>query len=222
MDQDGTCQFASVLNVARRANVNVEEATAALKVLESPDPHSSDSDNDGRRIERVPGGWIVLNATKYRAIVSASESRRLAKERAQRYRDKRKKNVTKRDETAERNAPVTQSEAEAEADAVSLKGTTLEERDESRPSSVPGWTTRLRVRFHERIRPKALAKVVRRDRSNKPKRETRLNTINTAVAATYLSPTSTQRYAVRPASIPQEIRACRAAICDILRVAVSR
>jgi hypothetical protein len=117
MDQDGMCQFASVLNVARRANVNVEEATAALKVLESPDPHSSDPDNDGRRIERVPGGWIVLNATKYRAIVSANESRRLAKERAQRYRDKKKKGVTKRDETAERNAPITQSEAEAEAEA---------------------------------------------------------------------------------------------------------
>lgn len=114
MDQDGMCQLASVVNLAHRAFVTVEEATAALKVLESPDPHSSDPDNDGRRVERVPGGWIVLNATKYRAIVSANESRRLAKERAQRYRDK-KKNVTKRDETAERHAPITQSEAEAEA-----------------------------------------------------------------------------------------------------------
>jgi hypothetical protein len=123
MDQDGMCQFASVVNLARRAIVTTEEATAALKVLESPDPHSSDPDNDGRRVERVPGGWIVLNAPKYRAIVSANESRRLAKERAQRYRDKKKKNVTKRDETAERNAPITQSEGDT--NAVSLKGTTM-------------------------------------------------------------------------------------------------
>jgi hypothetical protein len=89
MDEDGMCQFASVVNLARRAIVTTEEAGAALKVLESPDPHSSDPENDGRRIERVPGGWIVLNAVKYKSIVSGSESRRLARERAQRYRDKK-------------------------------------------------------------------------------------------------------------------------------------
>jgi hypothetical protein len=128
MDQDGMCHFASVANLARRANVSTEEATAAVNVLEGPDPHSSDPDNDGRRIERVPGGWIVLNSRKYRAIVSANESRRLTAERSKRYRDRKKNNVTsvtKRDEVAERHAAVTQAEAEAEA--VFLKGTTLED-----------------------------------------------------------------------------------------------
>jgi hypothetical protein len=124
MDQDGMCQFASVVNLARRANVSTEEATDAVKVLEAPDVHSADPDNEGRRIERVPGGWIVLNSKKYRALVSANESRMRAAERAQRFRDKKKKNnvtsVTKRDETVERNAPITQ--AEAEANACSLKG----------------------------------------------------------------------------------------------------
>jgi hypothetical protein len=118
MDQDGMCQFASVANLARRANVSTEEATVAVKLLEGPDPHSSDPDNDGRRIERVPGGWIVLNSRKYRAIVSANESRRLTAERSKRYRDRKKNgvtSVTRRDETAERHAPITQAEAEAEA-----------------------------------------------------------------------------------------------------------
>jgi hypothetical protein len=90
MDEDGMCQFASSVNVARRAGVTAEQAVAALKLLEGPDPHSSDRDNEGRRIERVPGGWIVLNAPKYRAIVTRNEIKRLSRERSQRYRDKKK------------------------------------------------------------------------------------------------------------------------------------
>jgi hypothetical protein len=99
MDEDGMCQFASVVNLARRAIVTTEEARQAVSILEAPDLDSSDPDNEGRRLERVPGGWIVLNATKYKEIVSGSESRRLARERAQKYRDKKKAGITpKRDE----------------------------------------------------------------------------------------------------------------------------
>jgi hypothetical protein len=119
MDENGMCAYASGLNLARRANVSAEEAAAAVKVLESPDPHSSDPENEGRRIERVPGGWIVLNAAKYRATVTRKESQRLGAERAQRWRDKKKKeknvtSVTKRDEVVERHATVTQSEADTD------------------------------------------------------------------------------------------------------------
>lgn len=157
MDETGMCQYASGLNLARRANVTTEEAAAAVKVLEAPDPHSSDPDHEGRRIERTRGGWIVLNAPKYRALVTRKESMRLAAERQQRYRDRKKKsvtNVTKRDEGVERNATVTQSEAEAEAEAVFFKREQLTwKRDGCRgkdePSSVPGWTTRLWLRLHK-------------------------------------------------------------------------
>jgi hypothetical protein len=38
----------------------------AIKILESPDPHSTTPDFNGRRIERVQGGWMVLNHKKYR------------------------------------------------------------------------------------------------------------------------------------------------------------
>jgi hypothetical protein len=146
MDQDGMAGFASEVNLARRANVSIEEAAAAVKVLESPDPHSSDPDNEGRRIERVPGGWILLNAAKYRAIVTAHESRRLTAERAQRYRDKKKKKknvttVTKRDEVGERHATVTQSDTDT--NACSLKRGTSPEGGKAalpmRPDGEPDW-----------------------------------------------------------------------------------
>jgi hypothetical protein len=128
MDQDGMARFASLENLARRAIVTPEEAAAAVKVLESPDADSSDRDNDGRRIARVPGGWLVLNAAKHRAIVTANESRRLTRERSQRYRDNQKKkrdgSVTKRDEVAERHGAITQSYTDT--NAYSLEGGTVE------------------------------------------------------------------------------------------------
>ena len=69
MDETGFVQFASIGNLAHRALVSREDAEAAVKTLESPDPDSSDPDNEGRRIQKVPGGWMVLNA---RSIVSSS------------------------------------------------------------------------------------------------------------------------------------------------------
>jgi hypothetical protein len=75
MDQDGFCQYASVANLAHRARVDLEDTRKAVEVLEGPDIDSSDDTNDGRRIERVPGGWLVLNAGKYRALATQEVAR---------------------------------------------------------------------------------------------------------------------------------------------------
>ena len=145
MDEDGMCQFATVANLARRAIVPLDACHDAVARLEAPDPDSSDPENDGRRIERVPGGWVVLNAGKYRAQVTREESKRLQRERSQRYRDKKKQSQQAHDEdiatrdasvttpeivtlrpspSRTRNECITQSEAEAYTEA-KTKGSTL-------------------------------------------------------------------------------------------------
>jgi RNA polymerase-interacting CarD/CdnL/TRCF family regulator len=91
MDETGFVPFASVKNVAHRAVVSAEEAEAAVTCLESPDIDSSDPENEGRRIERVTGGWIVLNAEKYRAIATREHQKELNRNRVANYR-KRKSN----------------------------------------------------------------------------------------------------------------------------------
>ena len=63
-NEDGFVQFASVANLAHRARVSLEAAQEAVRCLEGPDPNSSDPEYEGRRLERVPGGWIVLNKKK--------------------------------------------------------------------------------------------------------------------------------------------------------------
>jgi len=90
MDETGFVQFASAANVAHRARVELAEAEAALKCLEQPDPDSSDPEHEGRRIERVPGGWMVLNAAKYRDLVTREVIREQTRIRVQNYRERLK------------------------------------------------------------------------------------------------------------------------------------
>jgi hypothetical protein len=64
-DKDGFCQ-AAVPGLAAMARLTVEDTAAALAKLEGPDPYSRTQDHEGRRIEKVDGGWMVLNHGKYR------------------------------------------------------------------------------------------------------------------------------------------------------------
>jgi uncharacterized protein YjbJ (UPF0337 family) len=90
MDEAGFAQFASVANVAHRARVSLDEAKEAVGNLEAPDENSSDPEFEGRRIERVQGGWMVLNAGKYKDLVTRAEMQRLNRIRVQRFREKKK------------------------------------------------------------------------------------------------------------------------------------
>ncbi len=107
MDESGFAQFASVANVAHRARVTIEEAQEAITAFEGPDPDSSDPTNHGQRLERVPGGWMVLNSEKHRAMVTRALIQEQTRERVRRHRE-RKRNS---------NASVTTSEAEARSEA---------------------------------------------------------------------------------------------------------
>lgn len=89
MDEDGFCAFASIRNVAQRAIVSHAEATRAIRILQSPDKDSSDPDHDGKRIERVPGGWMVLNSKKYRDIATRERAKMLTRERVRKYRERK-------------------------------------------------------------------------------------------------------------------------------------
>ena len=105
MDEKGFAQFASVANVAHRARVTLDEAQVALTCFESPDIDSSDPENEGKRVERVPGGWMILNAEKHRELVTRSVIQEQTRERVRRFRERLKRNS---------NAPVTTSEVRSE------------------------------------------------------------------------------------------------------------
>jgi hypothetical protein len=66
---------ASVPGLADMARVSVEQCEDALNILRSPDAYSRTKDNDGRRVQDVDGGFLLLNYAKYRAEMSADDRR---------------------------------------------------------------------------------------------------------------------------------------------------
>jgi hypothetical protein len=85
-DENGFVNTPSAKVLAHVANMPLEAVRVALEVLEAPDPDSRTPDNDGRRLERVQGGWVVLNHRTYRDIRTTKQ---LADaERQQRARDR--------------------------------------------------------------------------------------------------------------------------------------
>jgi len=95
-DRDGVVET-SVPGLARRARVTIEQCEEALSKLKAPDPYSRTKDNEGRRIEDVDGGFLVLNHEKYREKDSIEERRRKDAERARRYRERKKRERESRD-----------------------------------------------------------------------------------------------------------------------------
>ena len=117
-DKNGEVQ-GSIPGLARIAGVPVEDCRAAIATFLSPDLDSRTKDDEGRRIEGIDGGWILLNYAKYREMASHEDRQRSAAERQARVRDRKKRNA----ESRTSHAPVTpesrqicQAEAEAEAE----------------------------------------------------------------------------------------------------------
>lgn len=105
-DQDGVVN-ASVGGLAHRARVTHEECQAALDVFMKPDPDSRDG-TTGERIEKVPGGWLVLNHANYRDIRTREQIATAA--RVKRYRESRV-TVTGNDVTRSNAPPAYASES---------------------------------------------------------------------------------------------------------------
>ena len=59
---------ASVPGLAHLARVSLEECKSALATFQRPDPYSRTPDHEGRRIEPIDGGWLLLNYQKYREL----------------------------------------------------------------------------------------------------------------------------------------------------------
>ena len=131
MDEDGNAMFACADNLAARARVSVKQAEAAILAFESPDPKSGDPDNEGRRIERFPGGWKVLNAHKYRALVTKAVIREQTRLRTERWRAKRSGDAS----VTQSNESVTTSEALALSKAETRK--TEEARNARHATRLP-------------------------------------------------------------------------------------
>ena len=77
---------AATPGLARVANISGEECKRALEILQAPDLESKSQDWAGARVEKVEGGWQLLNYQRYREQRTESQVKRA--ERQARYRAK--------------------------------------------------------------------------------------------------------------------------------------
>jgi hypothetical protein len=130
--------FGSAAGLATIARLSIERAMAALETLKSPDPYSADlstsPENEGRRLEVVPGGWRLINYKKYRDLETADDRRHYEASRKARYR-RRKRDSPQLSPDVPKSPP-SESESESESVKRDLYGTrrfkppTLEETRE--------------------------------------------------------------------------------------------
>jgi hypothetical protein len=63
----------SIPGLAHAARITVELCEDAIVKLESPDLYSRSKEFEGRRIQRVDGGYLILNGDKYRKKMSLED-----------------------------------------------------------------------------------------------------------------------------------------------------
>jgi len=86
-DQNGIVP-ATAPGISIAAVVSLEATRKALAIFESPDPDSKSLENKGRRVERVDGGYKILNYESYRSFNYSMKDEAVY---MREYRDKKKK-----------------------------------------------------------------------------------------------------------------------------------
>ena len=93
--------------IAREAGIPADVARRALELFSSPDDESRTPDNQGKRIEKVDGGYRVLNYEKYRERdYTAAERMRRKRERDRVTRNGCNKTVTLRKQKQKHNKDI--------------------------------------------------------------------------------------------------------------------
>lgn len=108
---------ASVPGLANRARVTLEECEHALARFMEPDRYSRTPDNDGRRIEKIDGGWVLLNYAKYREIRDHEARVEYQRQWDRKHRRNGAENPTLSDKSDQIRPRPTQAEAEESKEA---------------------------------------------------------------------------------------------------------
>ncbi|KKL92042.1 hypothetical protein LCGC14_1888630 [marine sediment metagenome] len=103
----------SLPGLAHTSNVSLDETAKALEYFRSPDPYSQSKDHEGRRVEEIEGGWVILNYAKHREFRTEAQVKEAA--RKQKWRESQR--VGRVPDMPDVLPCPTVSRAEAEADA---------------------------------------------------------------------------------------------------------
>jgi len=111
-NKDGVVE-ASLPGIAGFARVELASCERALKKLSAPDPYSRSEVDEGRRVKKVDGGWLLVNHAKYRQKLNDEERRDYNRVKKAESRARLTKSMTVKP-VIEKSALSAQAEAEAD------------------------------------------------------------------------------------------------------------
>jgi hypothetical protein len=103
---------ATIPGLAQMAGIPIVDCEEAIKRFQEPDKYSRTQDFDGRRIEAVDGGWILLNHKRYRDELQREAKRKADRERIAAKRAADRESREPRDSTQRDSCKVSQSVAD--------------------------------------------------------------------------------------------------------------
>ena len=125
---------ASVPGLAHAAGVSVDQCREALAKFLGPDRDSRTKDHEGRRIEEVDGGWLILNYVKYREMRDEERRKEQVRQAVARHREKKKTDVINSHES--KPCKPRKAQAEASTEAVRTTVPSLRSGDDVAPPVV--------------------------------------------------------------------------------------
>lgn len=128
-NRDGLVE-AAVPGLAHAARVPVDSCRRAIEKFLAPDPDSRSMNDEGRRIERVPGGWRLINYKAYRKKLSAEDRRDYQAAKQAEYRARKPRASRKK----QKYGPIT---GEAAYEQASANGASQEDLDDIVTSNFP-------------------------------------------------------------------------------------
>lgn len=133
---------ANAYNIARWALKTEEEVLSALKVLSRPDRKRKEPQpHDGRRIQRVEDGWLLLNGEKYQRMMMDMFRRAKKADWARRNREEERQSkttATSRDEAVDAAADGVMLAGAGKTDQQAIEDEVREARDTREGKQIGG------------------------------------------------------------------------------------
>lgn len=104
-DRNGEA-MASVGGLARSANMQREACERAIEVLSSPDPDDRSGVRDGVRIEKIQGGWRIINFATYREKMRAADRTEYLRRKQAESRARRRARAVNKASTCQPSQPL--------------------------------------------------------------------------------------------------------------------
>ena len=132
-DESNICP-ATVPSLAKLSNLTIAQCEKYLHQFQQPDKYSRSQDFDGRRIEQIDGGWLILNGQKYRDLLRGQERRDYIRQKVAAHRER-----VNRCKQSKQSKPIAEAEAKAEADKKKKRWVLPSHLDASLESAWNDW-----------------------------------------------------------------------------------